>query len=142
MAVKMFLGALGGPWFWFCFTFATVFECTVEMLQPWLLGLWATQYETHKPEDVNVPLYAYSRYFSVSCILTLAQVSWRIRRNGGNDAGCILHCSTRPFLGRLEGVPAVTQETYREGPRYNLAMVGQDAYVSYHHEVHARRFIW
>lgn len=55
--VKMFLSALGGPLFWFGFTFATIFECSIEMLQPWLLGAWATQYETHKPEDVNVPLY-------------------------------------------------------------------------------------
>lgn len=59
--VKMFLCALGGPWFWFVFTFAAVFECSVEVMQPWLLGAWATQYETHKPEDVDVPLYVYSR---------------------------------------------------------------------------------
>ena len=56
-AVKMFLGALGGPGFWIGFTLATFFECGIEVLQPWLLGQWATQYETHKPEDVNVPLY-------------------------------------------------------------------------------------
>lgn len=55
----MYLVALGGKYwvfFWTAFTTATVFECGIEILQPWLLGAWATEYSTHLPEEVNVTL--------------------------------------------------------------------------------------
>ncbi|KAF8956143.1 P-loop containing nucleoside triphosphate hydrolase protein [Flammula alnicola] len=59
-SIKMYLVALGGRhwvFFWTAFTTATVFECSVEVLQPWLLGAWATQYDEHPPEEVNVAFY-------------------------------------------------------------------------------------
>lgn len=52
----MYLVALGGPLFWALFVLAIFFECTIEVLQPWILGQWANQYLTHRPEDVNVLL--------------------------------------------------------------------------------------
>lgn len=52
----MYIEALGGPIFWSLFLLATVFECTIEVLQPWILGQWANQYLSHRPEDVNVTL--------------------------------------------------------------------------------------
>ncbi|KAG6877093.1 hypothetical protein C0993_010329 [Termitomyces sp. T159_Od127] len=59
-SVKMYLVALGGKYwmvFWPAFTIATVFECSIEVLQPWLLGAWATEYTIHpNPEDVDVTL--------------------------------------------------------------------------------------
>ncbi|KAG5333486.1 hypothetical protein C0989_005688 [Termitomyces sp. Mn162] len=60
IAVKMYLVALGGRYrmiFWPAFTFAMVFECGIEVLQPWLLGAWATEYTIHPdPADVDVTL--------------------------------------------------------------------------------------
>ncbi|KDR82057.1 hypothetical protein GALMADRAFT_240518 [Galerina marginata CBS 339.88] len=59
-SVKMYLVALGGRhwiFFWTAFTTATLFECSVEVLQPWILGAWATQYDEHPPEEVNVMFY-------------------------------------------------------------------------------------
>lgn len=55
-AVKMYIGALGGPIFWVLFVCSTIFECGIEVVQPWILGQWADQYLTHRPEDVNVLL--------------------------------------------------------------------------------------
>ncbi|EIM80350.1 P-loop containing nucleoside triphosphate hydrolase protein [Stereum hirsutum FP-91666 SS1] len=54
---KMYIEALGGPMFWSLFALATIFECIIEVLQPWILGQWANQYLTHRPEDVNVTFY-------------------------------------------------------------------------------------
>lgn len=56
LKVKMYIEALGGPMFWSLFALATIFECIIEVLQPWILGQWANQYLTHRPEDVNVTL--------------------------------------------------------------------------------------
>lgn len=59
LSVLMYLQALGGRYplfFWFGFVTATWFECGVELFQPWILGAWATEYETKPPEDVNVGL--------------------------------------------------------------------------------------
>lgn len=56
LTVKMYVEALGGPIFWPIFVVATFFECIIEVLQPWILGQWANQYLSHRPEDVNVPL--------------------------------------------------------------------------------------
>ncbi|KAG5650158.1 hypothetical protein H0H81_000505, partial [Sphagnurus paluster] len=56
-SVKLYLLALGGQhwiFFWTTFTIVTIFETSLEILQPWLLGLWATQYTEHPPEEVNV----------------------------------------------------------------------------------------
>ncbi|EIM80365.1 uncharacterized protein STEHIDRAFT_162782 [Stereum hirsutum FP-91666 SS1] len=76
-SVKMFLGALGGPGFWIGFTLASFFECSIESVQPWLLGLWATQYETHKPEDVNVPFYL-GGYVGLVALMVLVYVCAQI----------------------------------------------------------------
>ncbi|KAH0582357.1 hypothetical protein H2248_010303 [Termitomyces sp. 'cryptogamus'] len=58
--VKMYLVTLGGRyWMIFqpAFTFATVFKCGIEVLQPWLLGAWATEYSIHlDPADMDVTL--------------------------------------------------------------------------------------
>ena len=54
----MYFKAFGGKrptLFWIAFWLATFFECTVEVFQPWFLGQWATEYEDHPPEEVNVP---------------------------------------------------------------------------------------
>jgi hypothetical protein len=57
----MYLSALGGRhpvFFWTGFIAATYFECFVEILQPWILGEWATQYDKLPASEVNVALYA------------------------------------------------------------------------------------
>ncbi|KAG5350272.1 hypothetical protein C0989_011828 [Termitomyces sp. Mn162] len=60
ITVKMYLVTLGGRyWMIFqpAFTFATVFKCGIEVLQPWLLGAWATEYSIHlDPADMDVTL--------------------------------------------------------------------------------------
>ncbi|KAF8068784.1 P-loop containing nucleoside triphosphate hydrolase protein [Lyophyllum atratum] len=59
-SIKMYLVALGGRrwgFFWFVFSTATFFECAIENVQPWLLGVWATEYSLHPPEEVNVSFY-------------------------------------------------------------------------------------
>ncbi|KAF8068839.1 P-loop containing nucleoside triphosphate hydrolase protein [Lyophyllum atratum] len=71
-SIKMYLVALGGRhwmFFWTAFTTATFFECTVEVLQPWLLGAWATQYAEHPPEEVNVTFYLTGYVFLVVVML-------------------------------------------------------------------------
>lgn len=55
----MYFAALGGEhWilFWYALITAIFFASILEALQPWLLGVWATQYEEHPPEEVNVAL--------------------------------------------------------------------------------------
>ncbi|KAF9469452.1 P-loop containing nucleoside triphosphate hydrolase protein [Collybia nuda] len=59
-SIKMYVVALGGQhWilFWFVYTTAAYLECSIEVVQPWLLGTWATQYQNHSPEEVNVAFY-------------------------------------------------------------------------------------
>ncbi|KAF9469432.1 hypothetical protein BDZ94DRAFT_1303901 [Collybia nuda] len=59
-SVKLYFVSLGGRhWilFWTLFTTAAFFERIVEVLQPWLLGDWATQYEEHSADKVNVSFY-------------------------------------------------------------------------------------
>ncbi|KIJ48473.1 hypothetical protein M422DRAFT_247818 [Sphaerobolus stellatus SS14] len=79
-SLKMYFAAFGGRWptlFWVAFWFATFFECIVEVFQPWFLGQWATQYEDHTPEEVNVPFYLGGYAFLVILMLfvfTIAQI--------------------------------------------------------------------
>ncbi|KIJ23038.1 hypothetical protein M422DRAFT_105687, partial [Sphaerobolus stellatus SS14] len=59
-SLKMYFAAFEGRWptlFWSAIWSATFFECIVEVFRPWFLGQWATQYEDHTPEEVNVPYY-------------------------------------------------------------------------------------
>lgn len=54
--VKMYIAALGGPIFWALFISSTIFEGSIELFQPWILGQWAKQYLDHSAGDVNAPL--------------------------------------------------------------------------------------
>lgn len=118
--VKMFLSALGGPGFWIGFTLASFFECSIESVQPWLLGLWATQYETHKSEDVNVPLYVSahrSNSSSSNDALTLdyphpKQLPRRLRRTRYAHGARLRLCPNRAHTGRSEGVEVAAQEAH------------------------------
>ncbi|KIJ34155.1 hypothetical protein M422DRAFT_35218 [Sphaerobolus stellatus SS14] len=79
-SLKMYFQAFGGRWptlFWVAFWSATFFECIVEVFQQWFLGQWATQYEEHSPEEVNVPFYLGGYAFLVLLMLfayTIAQI--------------------------------------------------------------------
>lgn len=57
--VKMYFVALGGRhwfWFWFWLITAIFFASFLGAVQTWLLGAWATQYQNHPVEEVNVGL--------------------------------------------------------------------------------------
>ncbi|KAG6849488.1 hypothetical protein H0H93_008015 [Arthromyces matolae] len=93
-SLKMYLVALGGKhWmlFWFAFTTATVFECSVEVLQPWLLGAWATEYSIHPPEEVNVTFYLTGYVFLVVLMLAVFCVAQTTLTLGALRASASLH---------------------------------------------------
>ncbi|KAG6830884.1 hypothetical protein H0H87_006879 [Tephrocybe sp. NHM501043] len=93
-SVKMYLIALGGKYwilFWTAFTMATVFECAIEVLQPWLLGAWATQYSIHPPEEVNVTFYLTGYVFLVCLMLAVFCVAQTTLTLGSLRASASLH---------------------------------------------------
>lgn len=56
----MYAAAVGGRHavlFWTVFCSVTLLECFAALFEPWLLGLWASQYDHHAPSEVNVSLY-------------------------------------------------------------------------------------
>lgn len=72
VSLKMYFKAFGGRWptlFWVAFWSATFFECSVELFQPWFLGQWAAQYETHPSEEVDV--FYYLGGYAVSSLLMI-----------------------------------------------------------------------
>ncbi|KAG6888553.1 hypothetical protein C0995_007425 [Termitomyces sp. Mi166 len=93
-SVKMYLVALGGKYwmvFWPMFTAATVFECTIEILQPWLLGAWATEYSIHPPEEVNVTFYLVGYVLLVCLMLAVFFVAQTTLTLGALRASASLH---------------------------------------------------
>ncbi|KAG6899540.1 hypothetical protein C0993_009321 [Termitomyces sp. T159_Od127] len=59
-SLKMYLFALGGKhwaFFWIIFTVTIILECVFDVLQPWLLGIWASEYSRHPPEEINTSFY-------------------------------------------------------------------------------------
>lgn len=55
----MYIAAFGGKhWvlFWYALITAIFLASILEALQPWLLGIWAGQYEKHPMEEVKVVL--------------------------------------------------------------------------------------
>ncbi|OSD04848.1 P-loop containing nucleoside triphosphate hydrolase protein [Trametes coccinea BRFM310] len=58
-ALKLFLGNMSNrpiP-FWLIYVSGHVIRQSLANLQTWYLGYWASQYETHPPEEVSVPYY-------------------------------------------------------------------------------------
>ncbi|KAG6906812.1 hypothetical protein DXG01_011996 [Tephrocybe rancida] len=93
-SVKMYLIAFGGrSWifFWGAFTTTTVFECAVEVLQPWLLGAWATEYSIHPPEEVNVPFYLTGYVFLVCLMMVVYCIAQTTLTLGALRASASLH---------------------------------------------------
>ncbi|KAH0581470.1 hypothetical protein H2248_012549 [Termitomyces sp. 'cryptogamus'] len=94
-SVKMYLVALGGRYwmiFWPAFTFATVFECGIEVLQPWLLGAWATEYTIHPdPADVDVTFYLVGYVLLVCLMLAVYCVAQTTLALGALRASASLH---------------------------------------------------
>ncbi|CCO37903.1 ATP-binding cassette transporter abc4 Short=ABC transporter abc4 [Rhizoctonia solani AG-1 IB] len=58
-ALRMFLVALGGFWFWAAYILGLVLADVAAVGQTYWLGMWAQAYETNKeyPERVNIPFY-------------------------------------------------------------------------------------
>ncbi|KAF9469423.1 P-loop containing nucleoside triphosphate hydrolase protein [Collybia nuda] len=93
-SIKMYLVALGGDhWilFWFVFSTATFFECAIEILQPWLLGAWATQYQELPPEEVNVSFYLTGYIGLVLLMLFVFSCNQLILTMGALRASNLLH---------------------------------------------------
>ncbi|GLB42122.1 putative P-loop containing nucleoside triphosphate hydrolase protein [Lyophyllum shimeji] len=93
-SVKMYLIALGGRhwmFFWTAFISATYFECGIEVLQPWLLGQWATQYAEHPPEEVDVAFYLTGYVFLVVLMLVVFCCAQTTLTMGALRASASLH---------------------------------------------------
>jgi len=59
-AYKLFFSGLGGdhPFiFHTLWIFAFLLSDSIKASQTWFLGVWGSQYETHDPSEVSVPLY-------------------------------------------------------------------------------------
>ncbi|KAG5644694.1 hypothetical protein DXG03_007917 [Asterophora parasitica] len=94
LILKMYLVALGGRhwiFFWTAFTTATFFECAIEVLQPWLLGVWATQYTLHPAEDVNIAFYLMSYVGLVVLMLVVFCAAQATLTLGAIRASTFLH---------------------------------------------------
>lgn len=58
-SMKLILLGLGGdhPIFFFVAIYlALISQCLFHAGQPWFLGIWGAQYETHRPSEVSLPL--------------------------------------------------------------------------------------
>src|ERR1700753_2160252 len=81
--VAMYISALGGKYpsvFWIGFCSATFFECFVELLQPWILGAWATEYRERPASEVNVALLVsitvVARYYLYTSVILTPMSAW------------------------------------------------------------------
>ncbi|KAG5717148.1 hypothetical protein E4T56_gene3971 [Termitomyces sp. T112] len=94
-SIKMYLVVLGGRYwmiFWPAFTFAIVFECGIEVLQPWLLGAWAMEYTIHPdPADMDVTFYLVGYVLLVCLMLTVFFVAQTTLALGALRASALLH---------------------------------------------------
>jgi hypothetical protein len=53
-AVKLYITNFGGIPLWSFVIFSLAFSACLNVVHVWYLGLWARQYETNPPEQVNV----------------------------------------------------------------------------------------
>ncbi|KAG6872989.1 hypothetical protein C0995_004365 [Termitomyces sp. Mi166 len=71
---KMYLFALGGKhwvFFWTIFTVTIVLECVFDVLQPWILGAWASEYSRHPLEEINTAFYLLGYILLMGLMLAL-----------------------------------------------------------------------
>ncbi|KNZ71686.1 ATP-binding cassette transporter abc4 [Termitomyces sp. J132] len=73
-SLKIYLFALGGKhWalFWTVFTVTIVLECVFDVLQPWLLGAWASEYSRRPLEEINTSFYLMGYILLMGLMLAL-----------------------------------------------------------------------
>ncbi|KAG6813437.1 hypothetical protein H0H92_011134 [Tricholoma furcatifolium] len=93
-SLKMYLSALGGSHratFWTIFTTAIILECLFDVLQPWLLGAWASEYSRYPAEEVNVSFYLMGYILLMSLMLILYFVAQGVFTFGALRGSAYLH---------------------------------------------------
>ncbi|KAI0640442.1 P-loop containing nucleoside triphosphate hydrolase protein [Trametes meyenii] len=89
-AMKLFIGNMARKpvLFWCIYLSGHVIRHTISNFQTWYLGYWASQYETHAPEEVSVPYHlsvytsivVFGTLFTVFCVFYFVYGSMRAAR--------------------------------------------------------------
>ncbi|EGO28521.1 hypothetical protein SERLADRAFT_354415 [Serpula lacrymans var. lacrymans S7.9] len=93
-AFKLYLAGMGGDYpalFWIVFLVTMTSTQFSENAQPWFLGYWASQYDSHQPSEVHVPYYLGVYGLILLATTTLYAFSYTWQLYGTMRASRVIH---------------------------------------------------